>query len=217
MKNWLHALHKAGASAPARFARLAKKGTLRVRAGAAKNDGTAAVEFALLLPVMITMFFGVVESTLALLCRADVSVMASTAADLISQESVATSADIRNVYSAAGTILYPYYNPSNGSAKPTIRITSVVYDATNPSTTSGQVGWSCTQVGSGTLPSQGTTVTLPQALMTTNGSVIIAEVAYNYVSPTTEVITGPMNMTNSFWTKPRRVAQITGPAAASCP
>ena len=37
------------------------------------------------------------------------------------------SADISNVYSAAGTILYPYYDPSDtGSAKPTIRITSVI-------------------------------------------------------------------------------------------
>lgn len=51
------------------------------------KGGLAAVEFALLLPVMITLFFGVVEVSLALLCRADVSIMASTAADLIGQES----------------------------------------------------------------------------------------------------------------------------------
>lgn len=184
------------------------------------KDGTAAVEFALLLPMMITLFFGVVESTLALLCRADVSVMASTAADLISQKSAATTADLSNVYSAAGTILYPYYNPSaSGSAKPTIRITSVIYDTTSQSTTSGKVDWTCTQAGSGTLSpasrAKGDTVTLPQALMTANGSVVIAEVAYSYASPTTKIITGPVNMTNNFWTKPRRVAQITKPA--SCP
>ncbi len=55
--------------------------------------GLAAVEFALLLPVMITMFFGVVELSLALLCRADVSIMASTAADLIAQESTTQTSD----------------------------------------------------------------------------------------------------------------------------
>ena len=33
----------------------------------------------------------------------------STAADLISQVNTASSADITNVYAAAGTILYPYY------------------------------------------------------------------------------------------------------------
>jgi Flp pilus assembly protein TadG len=186
------------------------------KAGATDKSGTAAVEFALLLPLMITMFFGVVESSLALLCRADVSVMASTAADLISQVNTASTADIANVYSAAGTLLYPYYDPSvTGSAKPTIRITSVIYDTTSKSMTSGKVAWTCTQSGSGTLSpvSRGvnSTVTLPQALMTTNGSVIIAEVAYNYASPTTQVITGAINMTNNFYAKPRRAAQITAP------
>jgi Flp pilus assembly protein TadG len=79
----------------------------------------AALEFAMLLPFMITLFFGVVECTLALLCRADVSIMASTAADLVSQADTLATADVSNVYSAAGTILYPYYDPSTaGSAKP---------------------------------------------------------------------------------------------------
>ena len=184
------------------------------------NNGAAAVEFALLLPVMITMFFGVVETTMALLCRADVSVMASTAGDLISQEKAATNTDLANIYSAAGTILYPYYNPSvTGSAKPTIRITSVIYDTVSKSTTAGKVDWTCTQTGSGTLAptsrTVGSTVTLPQALMTTNGSVVIAEVAYSYASPTTKVITGAINMTNNFYLKPRRVAQITAPASCT--
>ena len=35
------------------------------------NDGAAAVEFAILLPLLISMFVGVVETSLALLCRAD--------------------------------------------------------------------------------------------------------------------------------------------------
>jgi len=83
----------------------------------------------LLLPILITLFFGVIETSLALLCRADVSIMTSTAADLISQAGILSTADVDNVYSASGTVLYPYYDPSvAGSAKPTIRLTSVVDD-----------------------------------------------------------------------------------------
>lgn len=184
------------------------------------KDGAAAVEFALLLPLLISMFFGVVETSLALLCRADVSVMASTAADLISQVNAAKTTDISNVYAAAGTILYPYYDPSvTGSAKPTIRLTSVIYDTSSKATNSGKVAWTCTQTGSGTLSpatrAVGNTVTFPQALMTTDGSVIIAEVAFNYASPTTKVITGAINMTNNFYTKPRRIAQIAAPPSCT--
>jgi len=58
------------------------------------QGGAAAVEFAMLLPILITLFFGVVETTLALVCRADVSLMASTAADLVSQVNTANTADI---------------------------------------------------------------------------------------------------------------------------
>src|SRR4051812_3847739 len=128
---------------------------------AANQDGTAAVEFAMLMPVMITLFFGVMESSLALICRSDVSLMASTAGDLISQVSTASKADISNVYSAAGTVLYPYYDPSKTdpkdphSQKPTIRITSVIDDGSGAPTgnhLSGKVAWICTQTGNGTLP-----------------------------------------------------------------
>ena len=191
---------------------------MRWRGFRKSDDGVAAVEFAILLPLLISMFFGVVETSLALLCRADVSVMAATAADLISQVNAASTTDITNVYAAAGTILYPYYS-GGSTGKPTIRITSVIYDTTSKSTTSGKVAWTCAQAGTGTLTptsrAVGDTVTLPQALMTTNGSVIIAEVAYNYASPTTKVITGPINMTNNFYTKPRRIAQIAAPSSCT--
>jgi Flp pilus assembly protein TadG len=190
---------------------------------AADKDGTAAVEFALLLPIMITLFFGVVESSMALLCRSDVSLMASTAGDLISQANAASTGDISNIYSAAGTVLYPYYDGTSGSAKPTIRITSVIDDgsgAANKDHMTGKVAWTCMQTGSGALsPSTrtvGETVTLPQALMTANGSIVIAEIAYNYASPTTKVIAGPITFSNNFYAKPRRVAQIPAPPGG-CP
>ena len=184
------------------------------------EGGAAAVEFAMLLPILITLFFGVVETTLALVCQADVSAMGSTAADLISQVNSASSSDLSNVYAAAGTLLYPYYS-GGASGKPTIRITSVNYDSTSGSpTTGGKVAWTCTQAGTGTLTpasrSVGSTVTFSQPLMTTNGSVIMAEIAYSYASATTRVIAGPINMTNSFYTKPRRVAQIATPTGG-CP
>lgn len=199
---------------------------LRNRRGfwTSSQDGIAAVEFALLLPVMITLFFGVVEVSLALLCRADVSKMASTAADLISQANSLNSTDLGNVYAAAGTILYPYYDPSApGSGKPSIRLTSVIDDgsgAAGKDHLTGKVAWTCTQTGTGSLApatrTVGSTVTFTQPLMTDGGSVIIAEIAYNYASPTTKVITGPINFTNNFYTKPRRIAQIPSPSGG-CP
>ncbi len=172
------------------------------------KDGLAAVEFALLLPVMITLFFGVVEVSLALICRGDVTNVASTVADLIAQESTVSTGDMTNVFSAANAILYPY--PTSAAQ---ITVTSVIYDTTTNSLTSGKVDWSCTR--NGTQRAKNSTVALPSAMMTTGGSVIVSEISYTYSSPTTKVITGPKVMTNTFYTKPRRVTAIAGPS--SCP
>jgi len=185
----------------------------------ANEDGVVALEFALILPLMITLFFGVLETSLALLCRADVSILASTTADLISQAGAINTADVSNVYNAASTVMYPYYDGSNPLSRPTIRLTSVIYDTVSKSTTAGKVAWTCTLSGTGTLPAAkavNDTFPLPQAIMTSNSSVIVAEVAYGYTSPTTKIITSGINFTNNFYTKPRRVAQIAAPTGG-CP
>jgi Flp pilus assembly protein TadG len=172
------------------------------------KDGLAAVEFALLLPVLILLFFGVVEVSLALTCRADVTNVASTVADLIAQESSVTTSDMTNVFSAANAILFPY-----ATTPAQITVTSVIYNTATNSLTSGKVAWSCTH--GGTARAKDSIVTLPNTLMTANGSVIVSEITYNYTSPTTRVITGTKVMSNTFYTKPRRVLAIAGPS--SCP
>jgi len=154
--------------------------------------------------------------------------MASTAGDLISQVSIASKADISNVYSAAGTVLYPYYDPAEtdvtqpDAAKPTIRITSVIDDgsgAAGQNHLTGKVAWTCTQSGSGSLPAApalNSSVTLPQPLMTDKGSIVIADISYLYTSPTSKMINKSITFTNRFYAKPRRVAQIATPTGG-CP
>lgn len=180
----------------------------KIRRFAGAEGGLAAVEFAFLLPVMITMFFGVVELSMAINCRSAVTNVASTAADLTAQSRTISTSDMSNVFNAASAILYPY---DTSPAK--ITVSSVIYDTATKSLTAGKVAWSCAWNGTARNPND--TVTLPSGLMTANGSVIVAEISYSYSSPTTKIITGPMAMANTFYAKPRRVAQITGPS--SCP
>jgi Flp pilus assembly protein TadG len=181
----------------------------KIRRYARDRDGLAAVEFAFLLPVMITIFFGMVEVAAAVSCRADVSNVASTAADLVAQEGTATTADLSNVFNASNTILYPYYDGTSQdptkNTKPNITIASVV-DNGAIDFKSGTVAWVCAQ---GTPAVHvGQVINFGQALMTTGGSIIYAHITYNYASPTSKVIAGSITMQNDFYTKPRRVAKI---------
>ena len=179
------------------------------------RSGLAAVEFAFLLPVMITIFFGLVEVSAAVECRADVADIAGTAADLVAQVNTASTADISNVFNAANTILYPFYDATSQNTaqtvKPNLTIASVI-DNGAADKKSGVVAWVCAQ-GTAAV-SVGQVVNFGQPLMNTGGSVIYSVVSYNYSSPTTKVIAPNIIMGNSFYTKPRRTLQI---ALQSCP
>ena len=60
----------------------------------------------------------------------------------------------------------------------------------------------------GTARTTGAAVTVPSGLITTGGSVILAEVTYTYTSPANYMVKIPVTMTNNFYSHPRRVAQI---------
>jgi len=161
------------------------------------DSGMAIVEFALVLPAMLALAFGGLEVTNALICKSDVSNMASSAADLIAQESQVNTTDMNNVFSALGSLIYPF--PTAGAK---IVITSVIDDGHG----GGKVDWS--QAYNGTARAQGSAVTVPAGLITTGGSVVLSEVTYTYTPLKSIFVKMPIAMTNTFYSHPRRVAQI---------
>jgi len=162
-----------------------------------EKGGMAAVEFALILPALLALVFGAIEVTNVLIVKSDTTNLASTAADLVAQESSVSNADITNVFNALTALIYPY---NSSAAK--IVITSIIDDGHG----GGKVAWS--DAKNGTARSVGSTVTVPSGLITTGGSTILAEVTYTYSTPSTYLVKIPVTLTNSFYSHPRRVAQI---------
>jgi Flp pilus assembly protein TadG len=161
------------------------------------RGGMAAVEFAMILPVMLVLVFGAIEITDAVICKTDVSDTASAAADLIAQESSVGTADMTNVFSALSSMVYPF-----PIANLKIVITSAIDDGHGGAT----VDWS--KANTGTARTPGTPVTVPAGLVTVGGSVIMTEVTYNFTPPTNWLVKIPITMTNSFYSHPRRVPQV---------
>jgi Flp pilus assembly protein TadG len=162
------------------------------------DGGLAAIEFALLLPVMVTMFLGCIELTDALACKQKVTGLAATAADLVGQEKNVTNADIANVFSAVNSIVYPY--PNSGVK---VVISSLVDDGAG----GARVAWSDAQNASAR--SVNSSVPVPAGVIPTGGSVILAEVTYPYVSQISSFLTGTTNLTSTFYSRPRRSATVT--------
>ena len=71
------------------------------------RSGVSAVEFALILPVLLTMYFGVVEIGNALTITRRTSIVASTAADLVAQEKTTSSNGLKDAFAASKSILAP--------------------------------------------------------------------------------------------------------------
>jgi Flp pilus assembly protein TadG len=194
----------------------------RLRRFRKDKKGLAAVEFALILPVMITLFFGVVEISMMLSARAAVTSVASVTADLVAQKSTITGSDLTNVFNAATAILYPG-SPNNATIE--------VYSIVDNNNSTGKVAWSCKKVGTGTATTGPTTppagTTGGDMIKAANldkdgveqwggtGSVIIGKITYSYSSPTSQLVAGTTSMTNIFYARPRRVPQIAAPTSCS--
>ncbi len=165
---------------------------------AAAKDGIAAVEFAMIAPVMIVMYFGVTEIADAYDANTKATAVSSTAADLIAQEKVVCDAEMTDAFTALNAIMYPF--PPNSMK---IRISSLI-DAGNSTV---KVAWSDAQ--NMTPRPVNEVVSIPAGLVTAGGSVIMSEVTYTYNSPTPYFIPTAVSMNDTYYLHPRKVEQIT--------
>lgn len=191
------------------------------------KKGLAALEFALILPALIIILFGIVETSQAVAARTDVTNLASVAADLVAQARTLSGTDMANAFNASSVVLYPY--PVAPAGAPPLKVT--IFSVIDNGTATGQIAWGCQKTGtqpavavSGPMPAGANGGALiAQANPDQNGnpqyggpgSVILVQVAYNYVSPTMQVLNTAIPMNATFYSKPRRVAQIAQPSACS--
>lgn len=144
----------------------------------ADTSGVAAIEFALVAPLMAAMFVGAVEMSQAVTVDRRVTQIAGSTADLIARaDKSILQSEIADIMRVGSYIMKPY------SANPIkIVVRNVTSSSANASTT--KQSWTCSYNGTGgtqTCQCTNTTFTLPANLVTTNDSVVVAEVTYDYV------------------------------------
>lgn len=154
--------------------------------------GVSAVEFALLLPLMITLYLGGTEISQAITASRKVTLVSRTVADLVSQYSSVSTTDINNILAASSAIISPF-----SSTRLATTVSCVKVDASGNAT----VTWSETL--GGTKRGVGSSVTLPSALAVANTSLIMTEATYTYQPTIGYVITGTMALTDKMYMRPR--------------
>ncbi len=147
------------------------------------NRGVAAIEFALLLPMLLVLLIGCLEVTFKIWSTQKAEKLAVTLADVIAQSKAVTFADLEKLTDAVDKIMDPF--PFGNNGKVIISSVYVAEDETEP-----EVLWQCTNLPMGSTYSatsdvgvKGEEATLPadfETEMVPKDNVIVAEVFYTY-------------------------------------
>lgn len=165
---------------------------IRRLCGLRKSErGVISVEFALVLPILIILFIGLVEFTEAFTIDRKLSNVASTVSDLVAQEPSVTSASLSDLALVANEIIKPY------SATP---MSLVIVNVRSNNDGDKTVAWS---YPSGSYTDGEPYTALPEnELIDPNTSLIVVEAAYNF-TPTVSRFLGSFQISENAYFRPR--------------
>lgn len=167
------------------------------------RSGVAAIEFALIFPVMLILFIGSFETTNLVLASMKLEASAETATDLVAQTRVNTvlqTTDFTNITNAAKQVLTPL--PTSGSQL------KMAYASVTYSTGSAVIDWhyevnSATAITTANIPNNASLANLGTATSGSTDSVIIVKLTYAYSSPISYVLGPSYTLTESAFNRPR--------------
>ena len=158
--------------------------------------GASALEFALLAPVLLTTYAGIVEAGQAVVAGRRTAHAASSLADLSALKGKLTDADMADTFAAASSMLKPM-----STTKLALKVTSVTGDKDgNP-----KVDWSDAQgTGLSKDPVGGAFSGLPAGLITQEGeTAIVATAKYTLIQASKIVILKDIDYSKSAYVRPR--------------
>ncbi len=190
------------------------------------RGGVAAVEFALMVPAMMTIWVGMVVATDALTADKRVTLLARTLADMTTQMQAVSQSDLDSIFQATESIMWP--QPANRLG---MRVTAIDIDGNG----TAFVDWSAVPSNSllkgnySALARCTRYTALPAGLKVARTSVVLAEVSMHYqASVATQIVdemfkgtavNGAMPLGDRLYMRPRQSTkvQFNPPPAANCP
>jgi Flp pilus assembly protein TadG len=180
--------------------------------GRARNEsGIAAVEFSLILPVLVLLWIGGVEVTEALSVDRRINNLASSIGDLVARTKTVTTADLTAIFDIGPKAMYPSCDtPGKATCASTglaMRLTAVDINSSGTGTVAWSRGSGVTAYTSAADNSKMNTL-VPATLRVANTQVIMSEVYYNYRPAVGYVITGTKALSDRMFFVPRLVTKI---------
>lgn len=170
---------------------------------AASTRGIAAVEFALVLPVLVVMVLASVDLGRALAIYMKVRAATYTLDAVTNQYSTIQTADMSDILGATSAVLAPY---SSATAAVTVSQIKVTAAAT------AIVNWSATK--NGTALSKGSSISVPTNFATCGSYpcyVIYGQVSYTYTPLFTYLFKASFTLADSLFITPRSTLCVMYP------
>jgi len=162
------------------------------------HSGTALVEFAITVPILLTMYIGGFALSDAIACNRKVTIAARSIADLTSQNTSVSTNDVNTILNASAQVMSPY-----ASSNAVVRVSEVqVTDATH-----AKVIWS--QAINGQPNVVGWSANLANNMAAVGSYLIFAEIQYSYTSPIGGSLFRTMTFHDNIIMSPRLSDQVT--------
>ncbi|MBN8966711.1 MAG: pilus assembly protein [Rhizobiales bacterium] len=160
--------------------------------------GLSAIEFAMLLPLLLVLFLGSVDLSQGISADRKLTYTTKTVADLVSRTTSLTASEMNDVLAAATAVMAPF--PA-GNLR--LIVSSVEIDKDGNAT----IDWSTTL--NGTAHNKGDPVTLPDALLANKSSSLIwSEAQYLYQPVVGYVIVGQLTLSDQICMSPRKSIDV---------
>lgn len=181
------------------------------------NDGVAAIEAAIVLPVMVIAYVGMVNVAQMVMINRKVTQLTLALSDLTARLQAVSTTDVANIFNAAEAILQPY-----DSDKSKMVIASIVIGTDLV----GRVCWANSYPDTKLAPARGATVSLPDSARVANTSVIMARASYEFTPLIGDAVFKKTTLgDNPIYTRPRNgkadgdnnIEQIVRSDVKGCP
>jgi len=172
------------------------------------RSGTAAIEFAIVLPGLLTLAIGCYEAANLILADLKLEAAAETAADLVAQTRVNTvlqSADFTNITNAATQVMTPF--PTGGNQLQ-IAYASITYNTGSP-----VIDWhvevnGATAINVASLPNSANAANLGNESSGSTDSVVVAQLTYAYTSPVSYALKSSYTLSQAALNRPRYMSCV---------
>ena len=159
-----------------------------------QDGGTAAVEFALILPIMVVLWIGGVEVTQGLSVDRRLNNLSSAIGDLSARSKVLQYSDIDNIFDIAPGAMFPY-----STTGLQMRVTAINISSGG----NASVAWSRAEGTTTYADNQNMNGLVPAALRVPDSQVIMSEVFHTYSPAVGYVITGDVDLQDRLFFVPR--------------